>query len=157
MTDQLTARRFIEATPGAVFDVLRDPEGHVDIDSSGMLQSAEGDRVSAVGDRFTVHMDREALGDLPMGRYDVDVVIERYRPDREIAWWIDGTIQPPIGHTYGYVLEAGEVEGRAGTWVTSVYDWSAVSDQWRPIFPVIDQTALRATLGILDRVVRRRD
>ena len=156
MTDQLTARRFIEATPAAVFDVLRDPEGHVEIDSSGMLQSAEGERVTAVGDRFTVHMDREALGDLPMGRYDVDVVIERYRPDHEIAWWIDGTIQPPIGHTYGYVLEAGEVEGRAGTWVTSVYDWSAVSDQWRPIFPVIDQTALRATLGILDRVVRRR-
>ena len=76
MTDQLTARRFIEAEPATIFDVLRDPEGHVDIDSSGMLQSAEGDRVGAVGDRFTVHMDREAKGDYPMGRYDVEVVIE---------------------------------------------------------------------------------
>jgi hypothetical protein len=156
VTDQLTARRFIEAPPTAVFDVLRDPEGHVDIDSSGMLQAADGDRVSAVGDRFTVHMDREALGDLPMGRYEVDVVIDRYQPGREITWWIDGTIQPPIRHTYGYVLEPGEVEGRAGTWVTSVYDWSMVDDKWRPIFPVISETALRATLGILERVVRRR-
>ncbi|GAA1935558.1 polyketide cyclase [Nocardioides hwasunensis] len=156
MTDQLTARRFIEADPSAIFAVLRDPEGHVEIDSSGMLQAADGDPVSAVGDRFTVHMDREALGDLPMGRYDVDVVIDRYRTDLEIGWWIDGTIQPPIGHTYAYLLEAGEVDGRTGTWVTSVYDWSAVTDRWRTIFPVIDQTALRATLGILDRVVRRR-
>jgi len=156
VTDQLTARRFLEAEPAAVFAVLRDPDGHVDIDASGMLQAAVGGLVGAVGDRFTVHMDREALGDLPMGRYDVDVVIDRYEPDREIAWWIDGTVKPPIGHTYGYVLEAAEVDGRSGTWVTSVYDWSQVSDDWRPIFPVIDQSALRATLGILDRVVRRR-
>jgi hypothetical protein len=156
VTDQLTARRFLEAEPAAVFAVLRDPDGHVDIDASGMLQAADGGLVGAVGDRFTVHMDREALGDLPMGRYDVDVVIDRYEPDREIAWWIDGTVKPPIGHTYGYVLEAAEVDGRSGTWVTSVYDWSQVSDDWRPIFPVIDQSALRATLGILDRVVRRR-
>lgn len=156
MADQLTARRFIEAEPTAVFAVLCDPEGHVDIDSSGMLQSAEGETVEAVGDRFTVHMDRESLGDLPMGRYDVEVVIDRYERDREIRWWIDGTIQPPIGHTYAYLLEAGDVEGRPGTWVTSVHDWSQVNDRWRKIFPVIDQTALRATLGILDRVVRRR-
>lgn len=156
MADQLTARRFIEAEPAAVFAVLCDPEGHVDIDSSGMLQSAEGDRVAGVGDRFTVHMDREAKGDYPMGRYDVEVVIDRFEPDREISWWIDGTIKPPIGHTYGYVLEPAEVEGRTGTWVTSVYDWTQVSDAWRPIFPVNDQAALRATLGILDRVVRRR-
>ncbi len=156
MTDQLTARRFIEADPAAIFAVLRDPEGHVDIDASGMLQAADGPTVGAVGDRFTVHMDRDALGDLPMGRYVVDVVIDRFDLDREIAWWIDGTIQPPIGHTYAYLLEAGELEGRLGTWVTSVYDWSGVNDDWRPIFPVIDQPALRATLGILDRVVRRR-
>ena len=33
--------------------------------------SATGEPVSGVGDTFVVHMDREALGDLPMGRYDV--------------------------------------------------------------------------------------
>ncbi|MBS2936750.1 hypothetical protein KDN32_03220 [Nocardioides sp. J2M5] len=101
MTDQLTARRFLEAEPAAVFAVLTDPEGHVEIDASGMLQAATGQPVTAVGDRFTVHMDREAKGDYPMGRYDVEVVVDRFEQDQEIAWWIDGTVKPPIGHTYG--------------------------------------------------------
>ena len=47
--------------------VLRDPAGHVAIDSSGMLMSASGAPVAAVGDTFVVHMDREALNDYPLG------------------------------------------------------------------------------------------
>ena len=73
-----------------------------------------------------------------------------------ISWWIDGTIKPPIGHTYGYLLEPATVDDVAGTWVTSVYDWSAAREKWLPIFPVINEANLRATLGILDRVVARR-
>ena len=44
-----------------------------------------------------------------------------------------------------------------GTEVTSFYDWSDIHPQWREagIFPVIPESALRATLGILDRTVRR--
>ena len=44
-----------------------------------------------------------------------------------------------------------------GTVVTSFYDWSGIDEEWRKanIFPVIPETALRATLGILDRTVRR--
>ena len=154
--DSLTARRFIPAPPAQIFAVLADPLGHVDIDASGMLQDAEGEAVTAVGDRFVVHMDRESLGDVPMGHYDVTVVIDRFEVDREIAWWIDGTIQPPIGHRYGYALEAAEHEGGEGTWVTSSYEWSQVSDKWRRIFPVLREANLRATLGILERVTRRR-
>lgn len=47
--------------------------------------AASGDPVSAVGDTFEVHMDREGLNDYPMGRYDVTVAITEYRTDREIA------------------------------------------------------------------------
>ena len=55
------------------------------IDSSGMLQDAEGEPVSAVGDRFLVHMDRASLGDIPeLGTYDVTVQITAYEQDR--AW-----------------------------------------------------------------------
>jgi hypothetical protein len=45
------------------------------------------------------------------------------------------------------------IEG--GTLVTSYYDWSAIDQAWREadIFPVISETALRATLGILARSV----
>jgi hypothetical protein len=150
-TDRIEVQRTIAAEPAVIFAILRDPQGHVAIDSSGMLQSAEGDPVSAVGDSFVVHMDRESLNDYPeLGRYDVTVTISAYDPDREIAWKVLGQIRPPIGHVYGYRLEPGE---SGGTLVTSYYDWSDISQQWRDagIFPVISEGALRATLGILSR------
>ena len=144
-------QRTIGAEPGAIFAVLSDPAGHVAIDSSGMLMSSTGEAVGAVGDSFVVHMDREALNDYPMGRYDVTVTIVTFEPDREIAWTIVGEIKPPIGHVYGYTL--APVEG--GTLVTSYYDWSSIDPAWKEanIFPVISEGALRATLGILARNV----
>ena len=124
------------------------------IDSSGMLMDATGESVTAVGDTFVVHMDREALNDVPMGRYDVTVTIKTLLPDQEIAWTVKGRIRPQIGHVYGYRLEPAE----GGTLVTSYYDWSGIDPKWREaaIFPVIPESALRATLGILARTVRAR-
>ncbi len=47
--------------------------------------------------------------------------------------------------------------GSDGTLVTSFYDWSDIHPDWQAagIFPVISENALRASLGILDRTVRR--
>jgi len=152
MTDRFEVQRTIAAEPMAIFDVLRDPHGHVAIDSSGMLMDATGEPVSAVGDTFVVHMDRESLNDYPMGKYDVTVIITAFDPGREIAWTISGQIQPPIRHVYGYRLEHAE----GGTLVTAYYDWSDIDDVYREaeIFPVIPESALRATLGILARTVK---
>ena len=151
-TERFEVRRWIDAAPADVFAVLCRPDGHVAIDSSGMLQSAEGDRVTGVGDTFVVHMDREALGDRPMGRYDVTVIITAFEPDAAIEWTISGTIQPPIQHRYGYRLHA---DGD-GTRATSYYDWSQIAPRYRTgLFPVIPESALRATLGILARTVSR--
>jgi hypothetical protein len=149
--ERMEVERLIAADPGTIFDVLRDPRGHVQIDSSGMLMDATGDPARAVGDTFVIHMDREALNDYPMGRYDVTVVITAFDEDREIAWTIEGQIKPPIGHIYGYRLEP--VEG--GTRVVSYYDWSSIDPVWKEaaIFPIIPESALRATLGILARKV----
>ena len=151
-TDRIEVPRLIPADPATIFAVLSDPKGHVAIDSSGMLMDATGEPVTAVGDRFVVHMDRESLNDYPLGLYDVTVVITTYVPDQEIAWTIDGQIQPPIGHVYGYRLEPAE----GGTLGTSYYDWSDIDPVWREanIFPVLSEGALRATLGILARTVR---
>jgi hypothetical protein len=151
--ERIEVQRTIGAEPAAIFALLRDPQGHVAIDSSGMLQSADGEPVGAVGDSFVVHMDREALNDYPMGEYDVTVTISAYEQDREIAWPILGQIRPQIGHVYGYRLEPAD----GGTLVTSYYDWSNIDQQWREagIFPVISEGALRATLGILARTVTR--
>ena len=156
MADSIEVQRTISAPASDVFAVLCDPQGHIAIDATGMLQDAEGDPVTAVGDSFVVHMDREALNDFPMGKYDVTVSITQFEPDKLIAWTILGQIRPQIGHVYGYRLEPDGSDGQS-TVVTSFYDWSDIDQQWRNanIFPVISESALRGTLGILDRTVRR--
>ncbi len=156
MIERIETQRTIAAPAPDIFAVLCDPQGHVAIDSSGMLQDAEGDPVRDVGDSFVVHMDRESLNDFPeLGKYDVTVTIKEFETDRLISWTILGQIRPQIGHVYGYRLEATDA---ATTLVTSFYDWSNIDPKWREagIFPVLSEGALRATLGILDRTVRRR-
>lgn len=144
----MEVQRVIAAEPQAIFAVLSDPQGHVAIDSSGMLMAATGDPVTSVGDSFVVHMDREALNDYPLGLYDVTVRIVTLVPDREIAWTVEGQLN--LGHVYGYTLEPID----HGTLVTSYYDWSSVDQSWKDaVFPVLSEGALRATLGILARTV----
>jgi len=147
--ERIEVSRPIAADAATIFRTLCDPQGHVAIDSSGMLMAAEGDPVTGAGDTFVVHMDRDALNDYPLGLYDVTVRIVTFEQDRELAWTIEGQLN--IGHVYGYRLEP--IEG--GTLVTSFYDWSGIDDAWRDadIFPVIPESALRATLGILARTV----
>jgi Polyketide cyclase / dehydrase and lipid transport len=149
MTERLEVQRAVAAPEGEIFALLSDPRGHVAIDSSGMLMEATGDVVARVGDTFVVHMDREALNDYPLGLYDVTVEIVTFEPGREIAWTVRGQLN--LGHVYGYRLEPID----EGTLVTSYYDWSAAEQNWKDaaIFPVIPESALRATLGILARTV----
>jgi hypothetical protein len=150
--ERFQVSRTIPASPADIFAVLRDPAGHVAIDSSGMLQSHTGEPAGKSGDTFVIHMDRESLGDFPLGHYDVTVTIGTYEENREINWTVAGVVKPPIGHVYGYRLEA--VEG--GTLVTSYYDWSDIHPEWRAknIFPILSELALKASLGILERTLR---
>ncbi len=150
-SDRIEVQRAIAADPAPIFDVLSDPQGHVAIDASGMLMAATGEAVKAVEDRFVVHMDRDSLRDYDLGEYDVTVVITAFERDKDIEWTIDGAIQPPIGHVYGYTLEPTD----GGTLVSSYYDWSNIHENYREagIFPVISETNLLATLGILARTV----
>src|SRR4051812_42166526 len=152
MNERFEVQRLIPADAHAIFDIVSSPEGHVAIDASGMLQSSTGEPAHGVGDTFVIHMDREALGDRPMGKYDVTVTIIAYEQDRFITWEVSAPSFPSIGHYYGYRLEA--VEG--GTLVTSIYDWSGVDEKWKPegTWPIISELALKATLGILERTVR---
>lgn len=161
MTTRFEVSRTIPASAADIFAVLRDPEGHVAIDASGMIMSAHGGKpVDAVGDRFDLKMHRDALGDLALGRYDVTVVITGYERDREIAWTVDSPLlDVPLNHFYGYTLRPA---GDEGTEVVLWYDWSEVNEIWigRELpgvgivrFPVISEATLRATLGILERTV----
>jgi uncharacterized protein YndB with AHSA1/START domain len=155
MNDQrIEVTRTIPAPASAIFSLLCDPDGHVQIDASGMLMSAEGSPVTKVGDTFLVHMDREALNDIPLGLYSVTIRITAFERDREIGWAIEHPlIDPPMGYVYGYVLEPVE----SGTLTTSYYDWSNVHEKYRDSikFPIIPEASLRATLGILARTLSR--
>lgn len=151
MADRIEVQRLIAADGAAVYRLLCDPRGHVAIDSSGMLMWAEGTPVTAVGDHFVVHMNREALGDRPMGDYTVTVTVVTLAAGREIAWTVAGATRPSAGHVFGYRLAPAP----GGTLVTSYYDWSAIDPAVRSagIFPVLPESTLRATLGILARTV----
>jgi len=79
-------------------------------------------------------MDREALNDLPEA-FMTAVTITKFQVDREIAWTVAGVARPSMGHVYGYLLEPPD----GTTVVTSYYDWSGVSHEWKEadIFPYL--------------------
>ena len=157
MSERLEATRVVPHSPADVFSLITDPQGQVEIDSTGMLMSAEGAPVSAVDDTFLVHMDRSALGDIPdLHLYDVTVVVTAYEQDRALEWTIQSGPRPPMAHRYGYVLRPAEGDTEAGTEVTTYYDWSRVDPESKPRYPVIGEHAIGATLGILERTLRRR-
>jgi hypothetical protein len=149
--ERIEVSRAIAADPGAIFALLRDPNGHVAVDATGMLMAATGEAANAAGDTFVVHMDRDSLRDFDLGEYDVVVTFVTYDTDRDIAWTVGISPGHQFGHVYGYRLEP--IDG--GTLVTHYYDWSAITDDIKAFatFPVISETALRATLGILARTV----
>jgi hypothetical protein len=151
LTDRIEVTRPISASPSAIFDVLRSPAGHVAIDASGMLQDFTGEPAEKVGDTFVIHMDRESLNDIPLGKYDVTVHIITFERDKEIAWDLGPDI--PVPHFYGYRLDPGDEDGVTN--VTSYYDWSRVTGDLKARFPIVPESALRATLGILDRTVHK--
>ncbi|HEY3942743.1 MAG TPA: hypothetical protein VGL60_09680 [Acidimicrobiales bacterium] len=148
--DRIEVTRPIPASPSAIFDILRNPAGHVAIDASGMLQDFTGSPADKEGDTFVVHMDRESLNDVPLGKYDVTVHFIVFERDREIAWDLGPDARVP--HFYGYRLEPVE---DGVTNVTSYYDWSKVTGDLKGRFPIVPESALRATLGILERTVRK--
>jgi hypothetical protein len=163
MSERIEVTRPIPAPAAAIFDILRSPAGHVDIDASGMLQGYSGDPADRVGDTFVIHMDRESLNDFPIGKYDVTVHIIVFERNKEIAWnlgsrpRLDENFLPcgpvePVLHFFGYRLDE---RGDGVTNVTSYYDWSKSTSDRKEHFPIVPDSALRATLGILERTVRK--
>jgi hypothetical protein len=150
LPERIEVTRPIPAPPSVIFDIVRSPAGHVAIDASGMLQNYTGEPAEKVGDTFVIHMDRESLNDFPLGKYDVTVHIITFDQDREIAWNLGEDIGIP--HFYGYRLEPGE---DGVTDVTSYYDWSQVTGDIKERFPIVPESALRASLGILERTARQ--
>lgn len=152
MTEQrISVTRRIAAPAERIFALISDPDGQVAIDGSGMLLAAPDSRpVSAVGDTFVMNMDREPLGDLPMGKYTVRNTVVVFTPDEELAWQPGAVDRSPIGHTYGYRLVA--VDG--ATDVTSYCDWSGAHPKLleRLTWPIVPLSMLEKSLDNLQRL-----
>ena len=148
---RVSLSRRVAAPANVVFDVVTDPRRHVDIDGSGMLVATAAGRAHAVGDTFDMNMDREPLGDLPMGKYTVRNTVTRFVPNAVFEWNVGGVDQPPFGHVYGYELEAADAHH---TDVTLYCDWSGVRPgRIRDLFPIVPVHMLEKSLDNLERIV----
>jgi hypothetical protein len=127
--------RRIQAPAALIFNILANPQRHMDFDGSGMLRGAVLDRpISDVGDTFTMKMHR--LGD---DYLMLNYVVE-FEPDRRIFWEpapgdpsrAEGNdpakVGIPAGYRWGYTLTP---DGDDATVVTEVFDSGTVTEEIR--------------------------
>jgi hypothetical protein len=149
-TERVTVTRRIAAPANEIFLIITDPNMHVEIDGSGMLEAApDATPLQQVGDEFAMKMDREPLGDIPLGKYEVMNRVTKIETDGLLEWNVGGVGMDPLGHVYGFSLEVisdGETE------VVHYCDWSGIPDEMREVltFPVVPQHMLEKTLANLD-------
>jgi hypothetical protein len=149
--ERVSLTRRVAGPPSTVFRLITDPAMHVEIDGSGMLEAApDAKPLTAVGDTFDIDMDREPLGDLPMGKYKVRNTVTKITPDAELEWNIGGIDMPPVGHVYGYTLEAVGDE----TDVTLYCDWTDAPDQLKQAreWPIVPVSMLEKSMDNLERL-----
>jgi hypothetical protein len=151
--ERIAATRCVPAPADRIFRLVADPHGQVKIDGSGMLVAApDAQPLTAIGDVFEMDMDREALGDVPLGKYRVVNTVTKIVPNRQVEWNIAWPGSEAFGHVYGYLLERiGENE----TEVTNYCDWSGLTEAWRGHieFPVVPLSMLEKSLENLARVL----
>ena len=131
-SQRVEASRRIKAPADRIFEILANPQRHMDFDGSDMLRGVVLDRpIFGVGDTFTMKMHR--LGeDYLMLNYVVE-----FERDRRIFWEpapgdtsrAEGNdpskVGIPAGYRWGYILtpEVDDV-----TVVTEVFEYGPLSD-----------------------------
>jgi Polyketide cyclase / dehydrase and lipid transport len=151
--DRIAATGTVAATPAAVFRIVTDPVMHVEIDGSGMLEAAPGTkRVEKVGDTFVMDMDRESLGDQPMGKYKSVNTVTRIVPDELLEWNVGLPGDGPFGHVYGWEITA---LGPNETTVTNYCSWPDIPEYARPHFPIVPLSMLEQSVRNLAALVDR--
>ncbi len=128
----IRASRRIGAPADRIFEILADPQRHVEFDGSGMLRGAVlGRPVSRAGDTFTMRMHR--LGD---DYLMINYVVE-FEWARRIFWEPapgdasraedddPSKVGIPAGYRWGYLLVP---DGDDATLVTEVLDYGPLPD-----------------------------
>jgi hypothetical protein len=151
--NRIAISRIVNAPPSQIFRVVTDPNMQVEIDGSGMLEAAPGSRrLEAVGDSFEMDMDRDPLGDVPMGKYKVLNTVTRIVPNSLLEWNVGSAEQGPYGHVYGWSI--AEV-GPDKTEVTNYCDWSDVPENVREHFPIVPAAMMEKSVEKLVDLVGR--
>ncbi len=155
MTDQsenkrITVERTINASSDAVFDVLSNPERHVEIDGSGFVRSDEKtDRIQGAGDVFRMNMAGDHMG----GDYQTDNTVTGFSSNHLLAWQTAPADTEPPGWEWLWELES---QGSDETLVRLTYDWSKVTDKKlleKVSFPLVTEAQLEDSLVNLDQAV----
>lgn len=150
--ERIAASRTMAATPAEVFRIVTDPAMHVEIDGSGMLQATGAARLTAPGDIFVMEMDRESLGDVPMGKYQSVNTVTRIVPDELLEWNVGLPEHGPFGHVYGWEITA---VGPNETIVTNYCAWPDIPDYARQHFPIVPLSMLEQSVENLAALVER--
>lgn len=151
--ERIAASRTVAASPAEVFRIVTDPAMHVEIDGSGMLEAApEAQRLAAPGDTFVLDMDREPLGDQPLGKYQSVNTVTRIVPDQLLEWSVGLPGRGPFGHVYGWEITAvspGQTE------ITNYCEWPDVPEFARPHFPIVPLAMLEQSVDNLAELLAR--
>jgi uncharacterized protein YndB with AHSA1/START domain len=149
---RLEARRRIAAPAVRIWELVSDPAGHVRIDGSGMVEAALDARpLTAVGETFDMDMDREPLGDVPLGKYQVRNWVTQIEPGRLIEWSTNilGNDEP-VGHRYGWIIEPVT---DTDCDVTNYTDWSRLPAEYQSHWPIVPVSMLERSVENLERIV----
>jgi uncharacterized protein YndB with AHSA1/START domain len=152
---RLEVRRRIAAPAHAIFAIVTDPNMHVVLDGSGMLlASPDASPLCAVGDGFDMKMDREPLGDIPLGKYEVHCEVTAIEPDALLEWNVGLKEHDPIGHVYGFVIEPA---GDEGSDVVNYCDWTKLPEAYNPEgrWPIVPASMLEQSLVNLEAIAIR--
>jgi hypothetical protein len=152
---RVAVSRVVTASPSEVFRIVCNPKMHVEIDGSGMLQAAPDSRpLTSVGDTFEMDMDREPLGDLPMGKYKALNTVTRIVPDALLEWNVGSRERGAFGHVYGWEVVA---VGDHQTEVTNYCDWTNTPEKARDRFPIVPKSMMERSVDNLAALVARGD
>ena len=131
----LTVGRLIHASAGEIFELLADPNQHIDADGMDMVRGAvDAEPITKIGDVFTMNMFAERMG----GDYQMENHVTKFETDRSIAWMPARPGHEPHGVKWTWELES---EADDATYVSLVYDWKGVTSEKMlagkfPPFPV---------------------